>query len=1011
MVAGAATPTAAATPGSVTNSPAPSVRSIASHEGSASGKTSASAGSGGSGQSPNSSASWGSHHAASTLHALASGHTHTQQSPPSAQRPQTTQSNRSDQSGAAQRPNSLKTPQIVSNTKSQPAAGNVGGAQPFAKGVAIGQRHVQPIAARPPAAAATNNAGNQRPASSGGASAARPSSEAIDASPTSAPSVTPALRPSASMSSVPPGAAVEDSKALFTSTAASARPLSSAAQPKSNTSQSSQLKVGPSGSTNPSKPVKLNVPFKHPVPNPSVTASKGNAQLKSAAPAAAAAATATAQVPSTANKRRKANRACSACQKAHLTCDDSRPCQRCVKKGIADTCTDGARKKAKYLLDDDELCEWSYQPMFRVHSSCVVPARGVMNAASLGVRAFRAWHCLLTLTVCYCACTAVELKREKEAKKRAKQSEISEGRASASEDAAEFSHADESSAGVAETKLEETAQTSQDQQLPQWPEEASMMNVLQPALFDGASAPSGSLGTSSAPSDFFGTVSAFSPAMQAASFGIDRGGIQATDSNMNIPLELQEADQQGQTSGLGPSEPGARADSAVYHGPAEFGSEATSLEYSFLSSMLHGIDPHLLGGATPDTDPGSHGSGGAATGGAYPGTPTASAGGGMSMVTASTWPSEGLLSQPYQHQQIAGSWQPARGFGALGGRVANLPHLHMGNQGAGGWKWEGKDGSEPAQTQERTMGAQPAWDAEVDYERAGAREQAHDTQHAASVGYSEERSGTVRTMHVMPPTGASAGGQAESYGALEVPSPNDTRTVDAAHGAIASAGPETQSTLQAGQMQPQEVLQDLHPTRSATGPDLEWKQRVKHVYSDKCKPFAYTEGYHFLLKHITARYEKSEVLRIVRALAIFRPSLIALQMPLTEDDEIFVERSIQRTILELEKLISFSGTPTVVWRRTCEICVVGMEFCMLTQRTRDSLLGRYVYEFFDTDSSLRYWESFALHAFENTASAVSMTVKLLASDGRVIPCAACFSIKRDQFDLPSLVVGNFLPLL
>lgn len=44
-------------------------------------------------------------------------------------------------------------------------------------------------------------------------------------------------------------------------------------------------------------------------------------------------------------------------------------------------------------------------------------------------------------------------------------------------------------------------------------------------------------------------------------------------------------------------------------------------------------------------------------------------------------------------------------------------------------------------------------------------------------------------------------------------------------------------------------------------------------------------------------FEKNDVLRIVRALAIFRPSLIALQMPLTEEDEVFVERSFQRTIL------------------------------------------------------------------------------------------------------------------
>lgn len=33
----------------------------------------------------------------------------------------------------------------------------------------------------------------------------------------------------------------------------------------------------------------------------------------------------------------------------------ARPCQRCVKRGIADNCTEGHRKKAKYLLDDDEL--------------------------------------------------------------------------------------------------------------------------------------------------------------------------------------------------------------------------------------------------------------------------------------------------------------------------------------------------------------------------------------------------------------------------------------------------------------------------------------------------------------------------------------------------------------------------------------------------------------------------------------------------------------------------------
>lgn len=31
----------------------------------------------------------------------------------------------------------------------------------------------------------------------------------------------------------------------------------------------------------------------------------------------------------------------------------ARPCQRCVKRGLENTCTDGARKKAKYLQDDE----------------------------------------------------------------------------------------------------------------------------------------------------------------------------------------------------------------------------------------------------------------------------------------------------------------------------------------------------------------------------------------------------------------------------------------------------------------------------------------------------------------------------------------------------------------------------------------------------------------------------------------------------------------------------------
>jgi hypothetical protein len=46
--------------------------------------------------------------------------------------------------------------------------------------------------------------------------------------------------------------------------------------------------------------------------------------------------------------------------------------------------------------------------------------------------------------------------------------------------------------------------------------------------------------------------------------------------------------------------------------------------------------------------------------------------------------------------------------------------------------------------------------------------------------------------------------------------------------------------------------------------------------------------------------------------------------------------------------MSYSGTPTVIWRRTGEICLVAPEFCMLTEWPLEDLVGngrkKYIYE-------------------------------------------------------------------
>ncbi|KAI0040010.1 hypothetical protein FA95DRAFT_1503447 [Auriscalpium vulgare] len=188
-------------------------------------------------------------------------------------------------------------------------------------------------------------------------------------------------------------------------------------------------------------------------------------------------------------------------------------------------------------------------------------------------------------------------------------------------------------------------------------------------------------------------------------------------------------------------------------------------------------------------------------------------------------------------------------------------------------------------------------------------------------------------------------------------------------------------------------------------------KNADEVYGSVTKPYDYTEGYHYLMKMLPLRFEKNDILRIVRALAIFRPSLIALQMPLTEEDEVFVEKCVQRSIIELNKLISFSGTPTVVWRRTGEICLVGPEFCMLTEWTKEELLGtrKYIWELFENQSVVEYWENFATHAFENTTQSVYSHCVLLKPSGAPVPVTFCFHIRRDIFDLPSLVIGMSAP--
>ncbi|GAA6018087.1 hypothetical protein JCM11491_003313 [Sporobolomyces phaffii] len=537
--------------------------------------------------------------------------------------------------------------------------------------------------------------------------------------------------------------------------------------------------------------------------------------------------------PVTRERKKKAGRACAACQKAHLTCDDGRPCKRCVKKGCPDECVDGARKKAKYLLEVPDECTFSPLPPFVCSPSRMEGTPPVNNNLSL-------------------------LESPSSAAARPSQSPIPPPQALP---------ASASSLAPSLPPL-----TSSSAQQPIFDFSSNMHATAGPS--DSAIG-GGEPGVTSTTSAFYDTNSFLNFGSSTVGGGIDH---------------------------------------------TQFGSEAANLEYAILSSMLNGngfaLDAH---------------------------TPNLSGGIGASM---------GNNFDPRFHHQNGTN---ARAGGAAGGGGHDM--LLGGNRTV-------ENGNK-------------------DPGRAGAEGVGDSSgQHETGTGFGE-------------------------FGHEK----QDTEMFPATDGA------------------PQAHAAEADKVAAPVGSGVPGLMTAEEALRNVTKPYPYAQSYHFLVKHLKTRFEKNDILRIVRALATFRPSLIALQMPLTEEDETFVERTFQRTLVELHKLISFSGTPTVVWRRTGEICLVGTEFCLLTGWKREELVGtgnvngvttsgggragggKYIFELFDTASVVEYYESFAKHAFESTSTSVTLQCVVLGPDGRPVPCAFCFSVRRDLFSCPFLIIGSFLPIL
>ncbi|KAG2196915.1 hypothetical protein INT47_005139 [Mucor saturninus] len=54
------------------------------------------------------------------------------------------------------------------------------------------------------------------------------------------------------------------------------------------------------------------------------------------------------------SKRKKVSLACVFCRRSHMTCDEGRPCQRCLKRNIGSMCHDEAKSTVKKVLNHEK---------------------------------------------------------------------------------------------------------------------------------------------------------------------------------------------------------------------------------------------------------------------------------------------------------------------------------------------------------------------------------------------------------------------------------------------------------------------------------------------------------------------------------------------------------------------------------------------------------------------------------------------------------------------------------
>lgn len=196
------------------------------------------------------------------------------------------------------------------------------------------------------------------------------------------------------------------------------------------------------------------------------------------------------------------------------------------------------------------------------------------------------------------------------------------------------------------------------------------------------------------------------------------------------------------------------------------------------------------------------------------------------------------------------------------------------------------------------------------------------------------------------------------------------------------------------------------------------EERLKQVIKAKLdagllQPYNYAKGYARLQSYMDNYMNLTSRQRILKPLSIFRPAFRAIARTLKDVDLVLVEESFERMLLDYDRVFTSMAIPACLWRRTGEIYRGNKEFASLVGVTTDDLKdGKLaIYELMSEESAVNFWEKYGAIAFDKGQKAVLTSCNLRTKDGtKRKSCCFSFTIRRDRYNIPSCIVGNFIPI-